>query len=193
MNSARFVYGNCKVHKQQVDGCPLLWPILSVLQTPTYNLVKFLFPTLNPLIKNEYTVWDSFPFAEEICEQYPKSSIGSLDVDPLFANIPLDETIDICFNQLFKHTDAVEGFIKSELKQLLCFTTKEFYILYSMVYSSQTNWWCSNGLTSWTFPFTNFCHTTKKTGNTIVHKDLSQFFIDVMLMIFSYSSNPMIT
>ena len=35
------MYGNCKVHKQQVDDCPPFWPILSVLQTPTYNLSKF--------------------------------------------------------------------------------------------------------------------------------------------------------
>ena len=32
------MYGNCKVHKQQVDGCPPFRPILSALQTPSYNL-----------------------------------------------------------------------------------------------------------------------------------------------------------
>ena len=51
--------GNCKVHKQQVDGCPAFRPILSALQTPTYNLAKFLVPILNSLTKNEYTVKDS--------------------------------------------------------------------------------------------------------------------------------------
>ena len=50
------------------------------LQTPTYNLAKFLVPLLNPLTKNEYTVKDSFQFAEEICEQDPTLSVGSLDV-----------------------------------------------------------------------------------------------------------------
>ena len=39
------MYGNCKVHKQQVDGCPPLRPILSALKTPTYNLAKFLLKT----------------------------------------------------------------------------------------------------------------------------------------------------
>ena len=65
------MYGNCKVHKQQVDGCLPFRPILSALQTPTYNLVKFLVPILNPLTKNEYALKDSFQFAEEICEQDP--------------------------------------------------------------------------------------------------------------------------
>ena len=50
--------------------------------------------------------------------------MGSLDVDSLFTNIPLDETVDICVNQLFENTDTVKGFTKSELKQLLCLATK---------------------------------------------------------------------
>ena len=84
------MYGNCKVHKQQVDGCPPFQPILLALQTPTYNLAKFLIPLLNPLTCNKYTVKDSFQFAEEICEQGPTLSMVSLDVDSVFTNIPLD-------------------------------------------------------------------------------------------------------
>ena len=101
------------------------------LQTPTYNLATFLVPILNPLTKNEYTVKDSFQFAEEICEQDPSSSMGSLDGDSLFTNIPLDEAIYICINQLFENTDTVEGFTKSELKQLLCLATKESYFIFN--------------------------------------------------------------
>ena len=110
------MYGNCKWHKQQVDGCPPFRSFLSALQTPTYNLAKFLVPIVNPLTKNEYTVKDLFQFAEEICEQDSTLSMGSLDVDSLFTNIPLDETINICVNQLFENTDTVEGFTKSKLK-----------------------------------------------------------------------------
>ena len=121
------MYGNCKVHKQQVDGCPPPPPIL----TPAYNPANFLVPILNPLTKNEYTVKESFQFVEEICEQNPILSMGSLDVDSLFTNIPLDESIDICVNQLFKNTDTVEGFTKSELKQLLCLATKESYFIFN--------------------------------------------------------------
>ena len=125
------MYGNCKIHKQQVDGCPPFQPILSTLQTPTYNLAKFLVPILNPLTKNEYTVKDSLQFAAEICEQDPALSMGSLDVDSIFSNIPLDETINICVNQLFESTDTVEGFTKSELKQLLSLATKQSYFIFN--------------------------------------------------------------
>ena len=65
---------------------------MSALQTPTYNLAKFLVSILNPLTKNEYSVRDSFQFAEEICEEDPTLFIGSLGVDSLFSNIPFDET-----------------------------------------------------------------------------------------------------
>ena len=124
------MYGNCKIHKQQVDGCPPFRPILSALQSPTYNLAKFLVPILNPLTKNDYTVKDSFQFTEEMCEQDPRLTVGNLDVDSLFTNTPLDETIDICINQLFENTDTVEGFKKSELKQLLCLATRESLTVY---------------------------------------------------------------
>ena len=101
--------------------------ILSPLQTRTYNLAKFLVPVLDPLTKNEYTVKDTFHFAEKICEQDPSLSICSLDVDSLSTSIPLDEAID----QLFENTDTIEDLTKSELKQLLCLSTKEFYFIFS--------------------------------------------------------------
>ena len=63
------MYGICKVHKQEVGGCPPFRPILSALQTLPYNLAKFLVPILDSLTKNEYLVKDSFHFAEETCEQ----------------------------------------------------------------------------------------------------------------------------
>ena len=73
------------------------------------------------LTKNEYTV-KVFHFAEEICEQDPALSMGSLEGETLFANIPLDKTNGICINQLFTvllllFTDTVEGFIRSELSK----------------------------------------------------------------------------
>ena len=126
------MHRNCKVHKQQVDGCSSFRPILSALQTPTYNLAKFLVPILNPLTKNGYTVKDSFQFAEEICEQDPTLSMVSLDVDSLFTNIPLDESI-ICVNQLFENTYAVEGFTKSELNSYYLWLQRSL-ILYLTVY-----------------------------------------------------------
>ena len=57
--------------------------------------------------------------------------MGSLDVDSLFTNIPVHETIDICINQLFQNTDTVEGFTKLELKQLVCLAAKDSNFIFN--------------------------------------------------------------
>ena len=95
------MYRLCKVHKDIVDNCPPFRPILSAINTPTYKLAKFLVPILKSLTSNEFTVKGSSAFAEEIVEQDSEFFIAILDVDSLFTNIPLEETIDICVSTLF--------------------------------------------------------------------------------------------
>ena len=60
------MYRLCKVHKDIIDNCPPFGPILSAINTPTYKLPKILVRILKSLTSNEYTVKDSFAFAEEI-------------------------------------------------------------------------------------------------------------------------------
>ena len=76
---------------------------ISSIGTPSYKLAKFLVPKLSSVTFNEFTVKDSFAFAEEIVHQDSKLSMGSLDVDSLFTNIPLEETINICTNLLYNN------------------------------------------------------------------------------------------
>ena len=101
------------------------------IKTPTYKVAKFLAPVLKSLTRNEYTVKNSFAFAEEIVEQDSEFFMGSLDVDSLFTNIPLEETIDICTNTLFENTEKVEGLSKIEFKELLSLATKESYFSFN--------------------------------------------------------------
>ena len=94
------LYGLCKVHKAITDICPPFRPILSAIGTPSYKLAKFLVPKLSSITFNEFTVKDSFAFAEEIVHQDSKLFMGSLDVDSLFTNTPLKENIIlvlVCF------------------------------------------------------------------------------------------------
>ena len=78
-----------------------------------------------PLTQNEYTVTDSFHFAEEICKQDPNLYMASLDVDSLFTNIPLDKTIDICIDSLYKILKDVFRIYLQWLpkNRFLCLTT----------------------------------------------------------------------
>ena len=60
------MYDLPKVHQTATDGLPSFRPILSAISTPKYKLAKFLVPMLEPLTTNEYTITDSFTFAEEL-------------------------------------------------------------------------------------------------------------------------------
>ena len=123
------IYGLCKVHKDIIDNCPPFRPIFSAINTPTYKLAKFFVPILKSLTSNEYTVKDSFAFSEEIVEQDSEFLMRSLDIDSLFTNIPLEETIDICTNTLFENMKKEEGLPKIEFKELLSLATKESYFI----------------------------------------------------------------
>ena len=134
-----FLYGLCKVHKAIVDTCPPFRPILSAIGTPTYKIAKFLVPVLNCLTVNEFTIKDSFAFAKEIVDQNSSLFMASLDVDSLFTNIPLDETINICTESIFNESDTAEGLNKSEFKELPSLATKESYFIFNELLYKQTD------------------------------------------------------
>ena len=106
------MYGPSKIHKPLVNGFPRLRPILSAINTGTYKWAKFFVALLKPFTSNNYTVKDSFDFAKDITRQSSKLFMASLDVDSLFTNVPLDETIEICVNELFKSSQTASGLNK---------------------------------------------------------------------------------
>ena len=69
--------------------------------------------------------------------QDSKHFMGSLDVDFLFTNIPLEETINICTNLLYNNEDVIEGISKSEFKNLLSLATQESYFIFNDVLYNQ--------------------------------------------------------
>ena len=91
----RIMYGSAKVHKIVTDSLPSFRRILFAISTPTYKLAKFLVPVLEPLTTNEYIIKDSFTFAEELQSFHSKLLMASFDIESLFTNIPLQETIDL--------------------------------------------------------------------------------------------------
>ena len=131
------MYGLSKIHKPLVNGFPKLRPILSAINTGTYKWAKFFVPLLKPFTSNNYTVKDSFDFAKDITQQSSKLFMASLDVDSLFTNVPLDETIEICVNELFKSSQTVSGLNKQQVLEMLSLTTKENVILFDQKYYSQ--------------------------------------------------------
>ena len=131
------LYGLPKVHKTVLNNSPKQRPILSAINTPTYKLSKYLVKLLEPFTRNKHTTKDSFSFAEEIRNQQSNLIMASLDVEGLFTNIPLEETIDICVGLLFKDKDIVDGLSKDEFRTLLALATKESLILFDGCYYQQ--------------------------------------------------------
>ena len=126
------MYGLSKIHKPLVNSFPKLRPILSAINTGTYNRAKSFVPLLKPFTSNNYTVKDSFDFAEDITQQSSKLFMASLDVDSLFTNVSLDGTIEICVNELFKSSQTVLDLNKQQVLEMLSLTTKENVILFSL-------------------------------------------------------------
>ena len=69
---------------------------------------------------------DSFEFAKLICKKDAGLFMASLYVGSLFTNVPLEETIDICVNELFN---------KKQITEILNLITKEFIILFDMAFT----------------------------------------------------------
>ena len=124
------MYGLAKVHKIVRDGLPSFRPILSAIGTPTYTLAKFLVPILEPLTTNEYTIKDSFTFAEELQSFDSKLVMVSFGIESLFTNIPLQETIDLCVENLFQDRTHVDNLSKDSFRELLTRTMSESLILF---------------------------------------------------------------
>ena len=136
-SSPGILCGRANIHKPVKDGVPSFRPILSAMGTPTYKLSKFFVPLLTPLTLNEYTMKDSFSFAEELLNYDSNLIMASFDVESLFTNIPLQETIDFCVKLLFNDKSNIDGFTITDLHQLLTVTVSESLVLFDSEYYKQ--------------------------------------------------------
>ena len=135
-NPAR-LYGLPKIHKQLVDGLPKYRPIISQIGSSTYKIAKFLLPFIEPHTKNEYTVRDTFHFVSMLDEKDHHLFMASLDVDSLFTNIPLDETIDLVTKKVFANKRKVNGLSRTDFRRLLELSTKGTVFLFDGKYYRQ--------------------------------------------------------
>ena len=131
------LYGSPKIHKPPVNGLPKYRPIISQIGSTTYNIAKFLLPFLEPFTTNEYTVRDTFHFVSMLDDKDHHLVMASLDVDSLFTNIPLDETIHIVTEKVFHKKRKVNGLSKPDFKKLLTLSTKGNVFYFNGTYYRQ--------------------------------------------------------
>ena len=98
-------------------------------------MVKYLNPILSRLTTTEFTVKYSFDFAEEVVNYDHNLYMASLDVELLFTNIPLEETIKNCVNDLFSNDFYSGKLSRNDLYDWLKLTTtKSFFIFDNKLY-----------------------------------------------------------
>ena len=123
------MYGVPKIHK---EGIPLR-PILSMINAPQHKVAKWLAEQLKPVVRkySAFTIKDTFEFCEKLEEfQVENDSNGlfmcSFDVVSLFTNIPLEKTIDICLDSLYRDDDVPTPTVPEKLlRKLLLKATTE--------------------------------------------------------------------
>ena len=136
-SNKNILYGLCKIHKSIVDGVPPFRPILSAIGTPTYKLAKFFVPLLELLTYNQYTIKDSFSFCVELKHFNKNLIMASFDMESLFSNIPLKETIDLCVQKLFEDKNYIDCLSKDSFREMLTVTMTESFILFDKEYYKQ--------------------------------------------------------
>ena len=103
---------------------------------PDYNIHTYI-PFFSKINNNEYTVKDSFQFSKEVVEQDPGLYMCSLDVESLFTNLPLDETINIACNNVFRGSAIVNSLDANDFRNLLNIATKDAFFTFNGEYYEQ--------------------------------------------------------
>jgi len=128
-SSPGVMYGLPKTHKV---GVPLR-PIFAAYNTAPYKLAKYLVPILSDLTTNQYTVDNSYTFVDQVRKMHGAESyfMVSLDVESLFTNVPLMETISICLESLFSNNiKHVLGLTRKYFKTLLELSVKNSLFIF---------------------------------------------------------------
>ena len=115
------MFGTVKTHK---NGNPLR-PQVS---TATYKLAKRLNQLLKPCIPAKFCINSVDEFLDILSAKRPDGILASIDVESLFTNVPIDDTIDIILDEVCeKRTNGLPGLNLSRpiLEPLLQACTKD--------------------------------------------------------------------
>ena len=106
---------------------------LSLRSCSIYKLKPFMLCTGKNVMFTDFT-WKKIFCSPPSFSPRP-CFMASLDIQSLFTNIPLDETIGICVNMVFEKRKKVKGMLKCHFR--LIFSVKSPCFLFNGVYYKQ--------------------------------------------------------
>ena len=113
-----------KIHKL-FQIVPSFRTIIDTTSKTHYSVGKYLSELLNPLTHNDYSLKDSFDAATRISRILPQVRENddymfiSLDIAPLFTNLPLKKTVNIILKRIYNEKQIPASLSKRSLKKLV--------------------------------------------------------------------------
>ena len=119
--SPGYGYGTVKTHKA---GNPLR-PIIAQMTSPMYKVAKMLNDLLVPYIPMDYALKSTVEFIDLLKTTPNGEDFASLDAESLFTNVPVDETISIILDKVYRSDKTPLPIPEDVLQALLRACTKE--------------------------------------------------------------------
>ena len=95
-----YFYKTVKIYKPN----PPLRPIISQILTPIYKLIKTIKQLISPYLPCKYKIKSTHEWIQVLHTIQPNNYISaSPDVEHLFTNVPVNETIDIIVNNIYNN------------------------------------------------------------------------------------------
>ena len=153
------MYGTAKTHKfDKTDNMEItklkFRPIIDQTGTYTYKAAKVISQYLKPLCDSEYTIKDTQSFANLIKELPPLKEDEedvSYDIESLFTNIPINDTIDYILDQIYVQHKLKPICNKLIFKRLLIKLSTEVTFTFNSKFCKQTDGCTMGGPLSVTF------------------------------------------
>jgi len=102
-----------------------LRPILSSIGSFSYDCAKWLSDSLSELRHHETCVKDTLTFLSLLQDRSSSGKImTSFDVTSLFTNVPVDFTINLILDSVFRSNDEFNGLNRRRMKKLLEWVVK---------------------------------------------------------------------
>ena len=70
---------------------------------------------------------------DKVSSFYPDHFMASIEVESLFTNIPLNEVIDICIDDLPSDTNTIHNLDRNDIRELLTLAAYESFFIFNHV------------------------------------------------------------